>query len=115
MSGIREVAPDLWRGIVGWCREIGIDWPEDDIASVVSKVRAETPDDLPDLIGMTLAWCREAERIGGDTEEMATVDLWRNPDLPIQIVRGEDGGLAHRIDPDVTVEIDQDGGGGEQE
>jgi len=51
---LRTEAPELWAGIVAWCREIGLDWPEDDIAAVIRKVRASDPDSLPDNIGRVL-------------------------------------------------------------
>jgi hypothetical protein len=103
---LRNDAPDLWTSIVGWCREIGIDWPEDEIAAVIGKVRAKTPDDIPDAIVRVMQWCREAERIGGDTDEVATVSLWRTlPTDLIEITISADGRIQHRLNPDIEVEI----------
>lgn len=103
--GLRSEAPELWRGIVGWCREIGIDWPEDDIAEVVAKVRAIDPDDLPDHIGRVLKWCREAER-QQDEDAIAHVELWRMP-LPIEIFVEANGEITHRFNPDAKIEVAQ--------
>ena len=102
---IRQHAPKLWSGIVGWCREIGIDWTEDDIAMVIGKVHAPTPDDLPDAIGHVLQWCRAAE-LSDDEEAQATVELWRTlPRDLIEITLGDDGRVQHRLNPDISVEI----------
>lgn len=100
---LRTEAPELWKGIVGWCREIGIDWPEDDIAAVIGKIRASDPDDLPDHIGRVLEWCRGAER-QQDEAALAHVGLWRMS-LPIEIFVGEDGQITHRLNPDVEIEV----------
>jgi len=101
--GLRTEAPKLWNGIVAWCREIGIDWPEDDIARVLGKIRATDPDSLPDDIGRVLEWCREAER-QGDDDAIGHVEVWRS-EAPVEIFVGEDGQITHRLDPDVDVEI----------
>lgn len=101
--GLRDT--ELWTELVGWCREIGIDWPEDDIASVIGKVHAPTPDDLPDTIGRVLEWCRAAETRGSD-DDKAAVDLWRQlPRDLIEITLADDGCIQHRINPDINVEI----------
>jgi len=105
--GLRNDAPELWRGIVGWCREIGIDWPEDDIAAVIGKVRAPRPDDLPEAIGRVLEWCRAAER-QNNAEAIAHADLWRM-DLPIEITVGPGGEITHRLNPEIDVEIAPEG------
>ncbi|MFP1644019.1 hypothetical protein [Pontitalea aquivivens] len=81
-QSLRRDAPDLWRDIVGWCREIGIDWPEDEIANVIGKIHARTPDALPDTIGRVLEWCCAAES-SDDEEIAAVVSLWRElPNRP---------------------------------
>jgi len=100
--GLRSEAPELWRGIVGWCREIGLDWPEDDIAAVIAKIRAAEADSLPDNIGRVLEWCREAER-QEDEDAIAHAELWRMP-LPIEIFVGADGEITHRLEPGAKVE-----------
>lgn len=101
---LRREAPELWQSIVGWCREIGIDWPEDDIAAVIGKVVSREADDLPDHIGRVLEWCREAERQENE-DAIAHVGLWRSP-LPIEIMVSEGGQITHRLNPDASVEIE---------
>lgn len=103
--GLRDEAPELWAGIVGWCREIGLDWPEDDIAAVIAKVRASDADDLPDHIGRVLEWCREAER-REDEDAMAHAALWRMP-LPIEIFVEANGEITHRLEPGAKIEVAQ--------
>ena len=98
----------LWAEIVAWARaEAGIDWPEDELASVIGKIHAPTPDDLPETIGKVLVWCAAAER-SGDDEAEATVALWRQlPVNLIEITLAEDGRVQHRINPDIDVRIEE--------
>ena len=105
MTGLRDTP--LWAEIVAWARaEAGIDWPEDDLAAVVGKIHAPTPDTLPDVIGTVLLWCGAAER-SDDEEAQATVEIWRQlPADTIEITMSEDGRVQHRINPDVSVRID---------
>lgn len=107
MTYIRTDAPDTWAEMMRACREdIGLsDWSDDDIAAVMRKVIAPSPDLVLEHIACVLQWCAEAERIGGDTMETATVDLWKHPDLPIEIMVDDDGAISHRLDPDVHVEF----------
>lgn len=97
----------LWAEIVAWARaEAGLDWSDDDLAAVIGKIHAPTPDDLPDAIGKVLLWCGAAER-SDDEEAKATVGLWR--ELPcdlIEITLTEDGRVQHRINPDIDVRIE---------
>lgn len=103
---LRQHAPELWADLVGWCREIGIDWPEDDIALVIGRVHAPTPEDLPDTIGRVLQWCRAAEA-SDDEEAQATVSLWRTmPRDLIEITLADDGRVQHRLNPDISVRIE---------
>jgi len=104
--GLRTDAPDLWRGIVGWCREIGIDWPEDDIAAVIAKVRSSEPEQIPDDIGRVLEWCRKAEQ--DSDQARAHVELWRMAELPIEIMVSDTGEITHRLDPDANAEMTDD-------
>lgn len=103
-KSLRQDAPDLWHGIVGWCREIGIDWPEDEIANVIGKIHAGNPDDLPDTIGHVLEWCCAAENSGNE-EIAAMVSLWRElPHRLIMITLSEMGHIEHRLKDDVDLE-----------
>lgn len=96
-NSLRRDAPDLWLGIVAWCREIGIDWPEDEIANVIGKIHARDPDDLPDTIGRVLEWCCAAESSGNE-EIAAVVSLWRElPHRIMMITLSEDGHIQHRL------------------
>ena len=101
---LRRDAPDLWARIVGWCREIGIDWPEDDIALVIGRVHAPTADELPDAIARVLEWCRAAE-VSDDEEAQATVSLWRTLPRDLIEITLADGRVQHRLNPDIDVEI----------
>lgn len=104
-KSLREDAPGLWAEIIAWCRDIGIDWPEDDIAAVIGKVISPTPDRIPDDIDRVMAWCRAAEK-SGDDEAEATVEVWRQtPRDLIEITVGDDGAVSHRIAPGVEVEM----------
>jgi len=104
---LRTGLPDLWADIVRITRdEIGLDWTEDQIAIVIAKIRAPTPDLMPDCIGHVLLWCKAAQDgPQADDETRTTVDLWLHPQLPVVITVGDDGRVAHQIDPDVTVEF----------
>lgn len=103
---IRRDAPELWQGLVAFARmELGLAaWSEDDLDAVMRKVRAPTADQLLDHIGLVLMWCAAAENSGND-EARATVDLWKHPGLPIEIMVDADRRVSHRLDPDVTVEF----------
>ena len=106
-KSLRRDAPELWQDIVSWCREIGIDWHEDEIANVIGKINARAPDDLPDTIGRVLEWCNTAER-SGDKEAVATVSLWRQlPSDVITITLSEDGGLLHQIASQADKDVQQ--------
>lgn len=104
-QSLRRDAPDLWRGIIGWCRDIGIDWPEDEIANVIGKIHARDPDELPDTIGRVLEWCCAAES-SGDTETAAVVSLWRElPHHLIMITLSEHGHVQHQLKDAANLEI----------
>ena len=106
MSGLRTHAPELWAEIIGWCREVGIGWPEDDIARVIGRIYAPEPDALPDTIEAVLKWCRAAE-LSDDEEAQATVSLWRSlPRDLIEITLAADGRVQHRLNPDIDVRIE---------
>ena len=104
---LRMQRPDLWAEVVRTAREIvGDGWSEDEIASVMGKVVAPSPDVLMDHIGHVLCWCAGAEQ-SDDEEAQATVSLWKT--LPvglIEITVDEDGRLSHRISPDVDVRFE---------
>lgn len=107
---LREAAPDLWANILRICREQVGDWTEDEIAAVIGKIRTPNREDMPDAIGYVMMWCSEAQNIL-DSEESATVDLWKMPFLPIEILVEPDGdgffSVSHRINPDVNVRIEK--------
>lgn len=108
MTGnLRTDAPELWQEITRWARHhCGIDWPEDDLARVIGKVHAPTPDALPDTIGKVLHWCGAAER-SDDEEAKATVGLWRQlPRDLIEITIDAEGRIQHRLNPDIDVEFE---------
>jgi hypothetical protein len=98
--------PGLWAELAQACREdIGLaTWSDDDLKAVMSKVIAPEPDLVLDHIARVLTWCAKAEEIGGDTLEVATVDLWKDPDMPIEITVDEDGEISHRLAPGASVE-----------
>lgn len=105
---LRTHAPALWAEIVRVAREdIGLaDWTEDQLATVIAKIHAPDPDLLPDHIGAVLIWCKAAQDgPDADDDTRATVSLWQHPQLPIVVTVQADGRVAHRIDPDVTVEF----------
>lgn len=101
---IRRDHPELWADLVAAAREIVGDWTEDQIAAVMNKVRAPAADVLMDHIFHVLCWCAAAQR-SGDEEAIATVEIWQM-DLPIEIFAADDGGVTHRLDPDVDVRIE---------
>lgn len=104
-KNLRNDAPDLWRDIVGWCRDIGIDWPEDEIANVIGKIGARDPNELPDTIGRVLEWCCAAER-SGDEETAAVVSIWRKlPHHLIMITLSEDGHVQHQLKDKAALEL----------
>jgi hypothetical protein len=88
----------MWAEIVAAARDVVGDWSEDQIAAVIRKVRASTPDDLMPSIGRVFDWCARAMR-SGDGEAIATVELWQMPDMPIAIFADEDG-VSHALDVD---------------
>lgn len=93
---LRRDRPELWSRMVMTVRETVGDWSEDQIAAVISKVRADTPEDLIPALGHVLAWCAAAQS-SGDEEAMATVELWQMPELPIVIFADADG-VRHALD-----------------
>lgn len=105
MTGIRN--SQLWLEIVQWARDdAGLDWPENDLANVIGKIHAPTPDELPETIAKVLLWCAAAERIG-DEESKATVDIWRQMPVDlIEITVASDGRVQHRLSPDIDVRIE---------
>jgi hypothetical protein len=108
VSALRKHFPDLWADVLRVARdEIGLAaWTEDQIATVLRKIRVPSPDVMPDHVGHVLRWCKAAQDgPEADDETRATVDLWLNPDLPIVITVGDGGRIAHRIDPDVMAEL----------
>jgi hypothetical protein len=108
VQALRKHLPDFWAEVVRVARdEIGLAaWTEDQIETVLRKLRVPSPDVMPDHIGHVLCWCKAAQDgPEADDETRATVDLWLHPDLPIVITVGDDGRIGHRIDPDVTVEL----------
>ena len=94
--------PDLWAEIVCWTRDkVGLDWTEDQIATVVSKVCAPSPKLLPKHIGHVLRWCKAAQDgPEADDQTRAIVALWLNPALPIVVTVDEDGRIAHEWMPE---------------
>lgn len=94
-KSLRRDNPELWAEMVATIREIVGPWTEDQIAAVMSKVRAKNPDDLLETIGRVFDWCAAAQR-SGDEEAIATVELWQTPDFPIEIAIGADG-VTHRL------------------
>lgn len=102
---LRSAAPELWHDIVSWCREIGLDWPEEEIANVIGKVQARSPGDLPDTIGRVLEWCRKVET-SDDEADQAIVSLWRAlPRDVLAVTISEDGHLQHRLLCDLNAEV----------
>ena len=100
---IRKDLPDLWADIVRVARDtVGKNWTEDQIANVMRKVIAPSPDLLLDHIGTVLAWCAAALK-SRDDEAVACVELWQMDGLPVQIMVGEDGSVSHRLEPDVSI------------
>lgn len=81
--------------MVSAVRTIVGDWTDDEIAAVINKVRATTPEELPAAIGRVFEWCAAAQR-SGDEEAIATVEIWQMPGFPIEImVDGND--VIHRL------------------
>lgn len=96
--GMRQDHPEMWAELVSVAREIvGPDWTEDQIAGVMNKVHAPSPDVLLDHIGHVLAWCAAAIE-SGDEENIATVEIWQMPGLPVRITV-ERGQIMHALDP----------------
>lgn len=91
-----------WAEILSAAREIVVGWTDEQIISVMGKVRADSPDLLFGHIGEVLAWCAAAQE-HGDEEDKACVDLWQMDGMPIEICVGSDGRIAHRLDPEVSV------------
>lgn len=97
---MRRDHPDLWAGIVRVAREIvGPAWTEDQIAAVMRKVQAPSPDLLMDHICHVLCWCAAAQESGNE-EAIATVEIWQTPDMPVRITVGDDGSVSHALDVD---------------
>lgn len=95
---MRRDHPEMWAELVAAAREIvGRDWTEDQIAAVMNKVRAPSPDVLMDHIGHVLCWCAAATK-SGDDEAVATVEIWQMPDMPVRIAVGDDGRISHALD-----------------
>lgn len=88
----------MWAEMVAAVRKTVGDWSEDQIAAVMRKVRASSPDDVLPAIGLVFDWCAAAQR-SGDEEAIATIELWQIPDLPIEIFADENG-VSHRLDVD---------------
>lgn len=103
MTGMRQTNPELWAEIANAAREIVGDWDDDQIAAVLSKVRAPDPDTLLERIGAVLAWCAAAQDSGNEEAE-ATVELWQMPGFPIRITVDADGSISHALD------VERDGG-----
>ena len=94
---MRRDHPDLWVGIVRVAREIvGLEWTEDQIAAVMRKVQAPSPDLLMDHIGHVLCWC-DAAQASCNEEAIATVEMWQMPNMPVRITVGEDGSVSHAL------------------
>lgn len=101
---LRKDYPELWDQMVIKIREIVGDWSEDQIVAVISKVRAESPDDVLPSIGRVLDWCAAAQR-SADDEAIATVELWQMEDMPI-VIFADENGVTHSLDIDADeVEI----------
>lgn len=96
-KSLRRDNPELWAEMVATIRETVGPWTEDQIAAVMSKVRAKNPDDLLETIGRVFDWCAAAQR-SGDVEAIATVEIWQTPDFPIEIMVGDEG-IMHQIVP----------------
>lgn len=103
---VRNDAPELWAQIVRCCRDLGIDWSEDEIANVIGKIFAPTPDDLPETIGKVLDWCARVERDHGDTDDRAVVALWRQLPANLIEITIEGDRIMHRLNPDIDVRIE---------
>lgn len=105
---LRKTMQEFWAEIVRICRDEVGDWTEDEIAAVIGKIRTPSREDIPDAIGHVMMWCAKAQAMP-DSEESATVDLWKHPALPIEILVEREGddtfAVRHRINPDVKVEI----------
>lgn len=94
---VRRDHPEVWAELVEAAREIvGPEWSEDQIAAVMRKVQAPSPDVLLDHIAHVLAWCAGALK-SGDEENIATVEIWQMPNLPVRITV-EDGKVYHALD-----------------
>ena len=95
---MRRDHPEMWAELVAAAREIiGDDWTEDQIAAVMNKVRAPSPDVLLDHIEAVLVWCAAALR-SGDDENVAIVEIWQMPRMPVRITVGDDGRISHELD-----------------
>jgi len=103
MTSLRKDNPALWADFAATIRETVGDWTDDQIASVAGKIRATSPDHLLDSISAVFVYCAAAME-SGDEEAIATVDLWKTPEMPIEImVDGTD--VSHRLSPDTKVEF----------
>lgn len=100
---LRRDQPELWAKMVAEIRSVVGDWTEDQIASVIRKVRAADPDNLPDTIGRVFCYCAAAME-SGDEEAIAAVELWQIPNMPIEIM-ADGNGISHRLSPDASVEV----------
>ena len=98
---MRRDHPEVWTELVEAAREIvGPDWSEDQIAAVMGKVQAPSPDVLLDHIADVLAWCAAALK-SGDEENVATVEIWQMHAMPVRITV-EGGRICHALDVDAT-------------
>lgn len=105
MVSLRKDAPEVWVEFTSNIREVVGNWTDDQIAAVASKVQATSPDRLLDSIAEVFVYCAAALSSGNE-EAIATVEIWQMKDLPIEIMVDE-GGVSHRLSPDVDVEIVQ--------
>jgi len=94
---LRKDNPAIWAEMVAALRETVGNWSEDEIASVISKVRAASPDELLNAIGRVFEYCAAAQR-SGDEEAIATVEIWQMHDMPIAIYADDDG-VRHALEP----------------
>ena len=96
-KSLRQDHPELWAEMVSTIQERVGPWTEDQIAAVISKVRAKNPDDLLEAIDRVFDWCAAAQRSGND-EAVATVEVWQTVGLPIEIM-ADDSGVTHKLAP----------------
>lgn len=95
---LRKDNPELWAHMVSILRGTVGDWSEDQIAAVISKVRASSPDEIPEAIGRVFDYCAAAMR-SGDEEAIATVELWQMSGLPV-VIYADESGVRHALDID---------------